>query len=150
VYEWGENAAGSQTIGPGQTVLLGPGTSRSELKTKFTGIRLKAENVQLNFNPYDKTNTDIASILKMMMFYDAIEGGEYTRLANGYQSFVDMSDLLKAGRAILIAEAADASQDTQHGAELIHHDGASTKKFAGSLDKHNTFFRFVLPVKPGK
>ncbi len=39
-----------------------------------------------------------------MMFYKHIDGQSYTRMDNEYQTFVDLSDLLKTGRAILTAE----------------------------------------------
>ena len=41
-----------------------------------------------------------------MMFYEAAGGQRYTGLWNAYQDFVDLSTLLKADRAILVAQAA--------------------------------------------
>ena len=32
-----------------------------------------------------------------MMFYNAIDGQSYTKMDNGYQTFVDLSDMLKIG-----------------------------------------------------
>ena len=44
-------------------------------------------------------------ILRTMMFYEAAGGRRYTGLTNDYQGFVDLSDLLKTDRAVLVAQA---------------------------------------------
>jgi hypothetical protein len=81
--------------------------------------------------------------LRIMMFYNAIDGQSYTKMDNGYQTFVDLSDLLKTGRAILVAEGPDQPQDKNHGAALLR----DAKSINGPTDKHITLYRFVFPVK---
>ena len=44
-------------------------------------------------------------VLRMMMFYEAAGGRRYTGLTNDYQRFVDFSELLKTGRAVLMAQS---------------------------------------------
>ena len=78
-----------------------------------------------------------------MMFFNAINGQSYTKMDNEYQSFVDLSDLLKTGRAILTAEGPDQSLQKYHGAALLRDD----KPLAGPADRHITLYRFVFPVK---
>ena len=62
---------------------------------------------------------------------------------NEYQTFVDLSDLLKTGRAILTAEGPDQSLEKYQGAALLRDE----KPLAGPADKHITLYRFVFPVK---
>ena len=38
-----------------------------------------------------------------MMFFEAADGRRQTGLVNDYQPFVDLSGLLQAGRAVLVA-----------------------------------------------
>jgi hypothetical protein len=116
------------------------------LKTLLTGKRAIFEEKyrqSQEITPYDPENKESVYILKRMMFYNAIDGLSYTRMDNGYQNFVDLSYLLKTGRAILVAEGPAAPQDKHHGAALLR-DG---KPLTGPMDKHVTLYRFVLPVK---
>ena len=80
----------------------------------------------------------------MMMFYEAAGGRGYTGLTNDYQRFVDFSELLKTGRAILVARGPDAGGDARGGAEL-RRDGCPLGQ--GPQDRHAVMYRFVLPVK---
>jgi hypothetical protein len=79
----------------------------------------------------------------MMMFYDAAGGRRYTGLWNDYQNFVDLSTLLKADRAILVAQSPAKKQD---GATLLRDD----QPLGGAQNKHITIYRFVFPVKREK
>jgi hypothetical protein len=81
-----------------------------------------------------------------MMFFDAAGGRRYTRMSNGYQNFVDLSDLLKTGRAILVAQTPVPAGEGHEGAELLR-DG---KPFAGRQAQHGTIYRFIFPVKSGQ
>ena len=81
-----------------------------------------------------------------MMFYQAAGGRRYTRLWNSYQEFVDLSDLLKTGRAILVAKTPLPAAEGHEGAELLG-DG---KPLAGRQDQHETIYRFVFPVEEGE
>lgn len=137
VYELG-------ALRPGQAARLGPMSKRSELKTLLTGRKIvfttTGDKFQQEATPYDQSSTDIPYILRMMMFFDAAGGRRYTGLWNDYQSFVDLSALLKADRAILMAQAPD---EKQAGATLLRDD----EPLDGSRNNHVTMYRFVFPVK---
>ncbi len=137
VYELG-------TLAPGQAAILDQNVKRSELKTLLTGKKaIFEEKYHQEITPYESTSTDVAYILRIMMFYNAIDGQSYTRMDNEYQTFVDLSDLLKTGRAILTAQGPDQSMEKYQGAALLRDD----KLLAGPADKHITLYRFVFPVK---
>ena len=116
VYELG-------TIGPGESARLGPMSRRSELKTLLTGRKVvfteASDKYRQEVTPYDQSSTDVPYILRMMMFYEAAGGRRYTGLWNAYQSFVDLSTLLKADRAILVAQGPGDSPEKSRGATLL-------------------------------
>lgn len=136
------------TLQPGKSARFGPLTRRSELKTYLTGrrtVKADKDSYRHESTPYDLASTDLVYILRTMMFYDEAGGYRYTGLWNDYQDFVDLSGLLNAGRAILIAEAPSENADAR-GAELFD-DG---RPLAVPKDKHRTIYRFVFPVEEGK
>ena len=95
--------------------------------------------------PYDQASVDVAYILRAMMFFEAGGGQGYTGLANGYQSFIDLSRLLKTDRAILLAQApADVTKSL--GRKVLR-DG---KVLAEQETRRDVFFRFLLPVARGE
>ena len=110
VYELG-------TIAPGESARLGPMTKRSELKTLLTGRKVvfaeTGDKYRQEATPYDQSSTDIPYILRTMMFYEAAGGRRYTGLWNAYQGFVDLSALLKADRAILVAQAPAGADESR-------------------------------------
>ncbi|HMP04847.1 MAG TPA: hypothetical protein PJ982_00725 [Lacipirellulaceae bacterium] len=54
---------------------------------------------------FDPAGVDVARIVKAMMFHDAVRGTAYTRMIHRYQSWVDLSPLLRGDQAILLARA---------------------------------------------
>ncbi len=132
------------TIEPGQSVSLGPMVKRSELKTLLTGRKIVFEEDKDKYHqqstPYDRSSVDVAYILRAMMFFEAAGSRRYTGLSGGYQNFVDLSELLKADRAILIGRAPAGN----HAAEWLRDGVPMTQK----NDEHVTMYRFVLPVSP--
>jgi hypothetical protein len=131
-------------LAPGQTAIVDQYLQRSELKTLLTGKKMIFdEKYRQEITPYDQSSTDVAYILKMMMFYNAVDGSSYTRLGNGYQSFVDLSDLLKTPRAMLIAEGSENPRDKYHGAVPL----CGNKPLTEPTNKHKTIYRFVFSVK---
>jgi hypothetical protein len=143
VYELG-------TIGPGEAARLGAMAKRSELKTLLTGRRVVfaqgTDKYQQETTPYDQSSADIPSILRMMMFYQAAGGRRYTGLWNSYQSFIDMSALLKADRAILVGQAPAERQERSQAATLLR-DG---RPLVGKENRQTTIYRIVFPVKKEK
>jgi hypothetical protein len=140
VYEVG-------TIGPGEAARIGPMTKRTELKTLLTGRKVvftaAGDKYQHESTPYDQSSTDLGYILRAMMFYDEAGGQRYTGLWNSYQSFVDLSDMLKADRAILVTQMPGNAKHDARGARLLR-DGAPLD---GAKDRHVTVYRFLFPVK---
>ena len=95
------------TLRPGESVEIGPTTRRVSLNTFMSGESMDfAESPAANAGkdgPYDRSSRDMAYVLQAMMFYDAAGGRKRTGMANDYQGFTDLSGLLKAGRAVLVA-----------------------------------------------
>ncbi|MDH3717799.1 MAG: hypothetical protein OES79_06720 [Planctomycetota bacterium] len=86
----------------------------------------------------DAQRADLSRIVNRMMFYDAAGGLEYTPLQNQYQSFVDMSDLLAAGKAVFVGRVDQAALEvTDQHANL-----------SALPDRQQTFFRFVFSLDP--
>ena len=142
---FGRSAYELDVLPPGKPIRFGAMTKRSDLKTHLTGrhaIRTEGDEYRQESTPYDQASTDLCYILRMMMFYKEAGGRRYTGLWNDYQDFVDLSDLLKTGSAILVAQApADAAN--ARGATLLG-DG---EPLAGQDDQHRVIYRFVFPVK---
>jgi hypothetical protein len=124
-------------------------SKRSELKTLLTGqkaVFAEGDKVHQTTTPFEQSSVDPAYILRAMMFYEAAGGRRYSQLWNDYQSFVDLSDLLKADRAILVAQEPVAAGDGRRAAELLR-DG---RPLDVRRDQHSTMYRFIFPVKKGK
>ena len=51
---------------------------------------------------YDRAAFDVGRIVEVMMFHERAGATNYTGLLNRYQNFVDMSNELELGRAILV------------------------------------------------
>ena len=72
-----------------------------------------------------------------MMFHERAGATNYTGLLNRYQNFVDMSNELELGRAILIGRG-------PAGAQVKINDQPAPDD---AQNRHTTIYRFVLPVK---
>jgi hypothetical protein len=143
------------TLAPGQTFDLEPGTTRSELETFLTGRRLeqdaKRKGYTQTFTPYDLLSYDVPAILRQMMFFEAAGGRRYAGVDNEYQRFVDLSDLLADGRAILVCYSRKPGQETtdKSAGALLLRDGVPLENQApdpARPDQHWTCYRFVFPV----
>lgn len=86
---------------------------------------------------------DVARLVKAMMFYQAINGPRYTSKQHRYQSFVDLSTILKQdNQAILLARCkAPGSQ------WLTGTDSSTSKPLASDQDRRWTYYRFVIKVE---
>ncbi|MHC4399291.1 MAG: hypothetical protein ACYTG0_06405 [Planctomycetota bacterium] len=141
------------TIQPGESIRIGPHLERRELESLLTGRRTVIDEEEgkprwkitprSEMTPYDRGSVDPVYVLRAMMFFKAAGGRRYTQLANGYQGFVDLSDLLKTGRAVLVGESeASTKEGEHHGAELL----CNGRPLEPSQVRHATLYRFVLPV----
>jgi hypothetical protein len=132
-------------LGPGQSAEISPASDRRDLNTFLTGRKLLGEGRQVA-TPYDQASTDVLYILRAMMFFQAAGGRRYTGLFNQYQAFVDLSGLLAADRAILVATSSAADPHrSDHGVQLLC-DGRPLENAHG---RHTTLCRFVLPIGKG-
>jgi hypothetical protein len=142
VYELG-------TVAPGEAVRIGAMSKRSELKTLLTGRKVVftsgGDKYQQEATAYDQSSADLPYILRMMMFYDAAGGRQYTGLWNTYQDFVDFSALLKSDRAILVAYPGKGKSAVAKAATL-NRDG---RPMVGDSTQV-TVYRFVFQVKKEK
>ena len=141
VYEIG-------TLEPGQSAQLGPMARRSELKTLLTGRRTvqgSGERFHQEATPYDQASYDIPYILRMMMFYEAAGGRRHVGLWNAYQDFVDLSGLLRADRAILLARSSPSKTKTTKRRPVARRPAAG--RAAGSTSHH---LSVCLPREEGE
>ncbi len=89
-------------------------------------------------SPWDPASRDIPRIVEMMMFHGAAGASSYTELDHSYQGYVDMSDHLTAGRAILCGRC-------QTAALRLTIDG---KEIDNSAQRNWTFIRLTFSVEP--
>ena len=131
-------------LAPGATVQLGPASRRSQLQAVLLGekvVRDETNKYVQQTRAYDPSSVNVPDILQAMMFYEASGGLAYTRLQNGYQGFVDCSDLLKTDRAVLVARSPRA--EAAAGAEIL----SNARPLATADDFRLSVFRFVFPVQ---
>lgn len=134
VYELGRLENGDQAQ-------LDRTSPRRELRTFLTGQRYVIKEGRHLPTPYDRASTDLGYILRAMMFHRAAGGRQYTGLHHRYQGFVDLSDLLLAGHAVLVAQAAPDAQPGPHVPRLL--DGGLP---LAAAERRLTLYRFIFPV----
>ncbi|MBN1908254.1 MAG: hypothetical protein JW818_00815 [Pirellulales bacterium] len=134
------------TLEPGASVAIENERNRVHLQTLLTDRTLAVDPNSQHFQritPYRSSSNDVDVVLREMMFYEASGGRKYAQLANAYQEFVDLSDLLDENHAILVGRA---PKTASAGATLVR-DGQPL----GNADNQQiTVFRFLFPVKTEK
>ncbi len=90
--------------------------------------------------PWNRQSFEIPRIMEMMMFYKAAGGRGYTNLLNRHEPFVDLSDHLRTGRAILVGRTEAAAT------ELIQ----DNQPLSQQPGERWTFVRLVIPVEKGE
>ncbi|MGA2255862.1 MAG: hypothetical protein ABSG53_14545, partial [Thermoguttaceae bacterium] len=138
---------------PGESVEIGPTTRRVSLNTFLSGDSMdfaESSAARSEKVAYDRSSRDMAYVLQAMMFYDAAGGRKHTGMANDYQAFTDLSGLLKAGRAILVAmppqDGSCRGGDLLRGQVPKTGESDNRQPLGNALDRHTTIYRFVLPV----
>lgn len=131
-------------LAPGEALRLAGDAPRSELRTVLTGRKYVQEEKTLRqrITPYDRASVDPEYILGVMLFHEAAGGTRYTDLSNAFQPFVDLSNLLKTDRAILVARIGRDGKPRR--AAEVRRGGES---IAGPDDQYVSIYRFVLPVE---
>lgn len=108
-----------------------PRTVRTALIARDEGQRDAAPRL-------DPLAATAPEIVYAMMFYDAIGGRAYAHAAHRYQSFLDLSRLLRGDQAILLARVADNAGSTWT---------ADDDPLASDVDRRWLYYRFVIPLK---
>jgi len=117
---------------------LQPRTVKTLLTSATAGDETITNTADDGTVPFQKAEWDIARLIKVMMFYEAINGARYTGKHHRYQSFVDLSSLLKQdNQAILLAKC------NATGSQWLVED----QPLASNQDRRWTYYRFVLKVE---
>jgi hypothetical protein len=104
------------------------------LQWRLTGRRVV--NTKEVGTTWDLNSLDASKILEIMMFHGAAGGESFTHLTNRYQSYVDLSQHLRLGRAILLGRSrSQVTQPRLDGGEVPAKD-----------QQTSTHFRVVFPV----
>ena len=109
------------------------------VETVGEGVQQQARQVVA---PYDRSSRDLWYILRMMLFYRAAGGDGYVRLWNAQFAYLDATDWLENGRAILLARA---DMDSPIGVVAIRPRGAG--ELESPRRESLTYVRVVLPVR---
>jgi hypothetical protein len=124
------------TIGPGQSVAVDP---RESLNLEYRLTERSVRDSKDISTPWDQASTDLPRIVRIMMFHEAARGRSYTGLTHRYQPYIDLTEHVRLGRAVLAGRAPwPMTQLTSGGQPLAHESGQTTL----------TFFRIVFPVQP--
>ncbi|HTQ39965.1 MAG TPA: hypothetical protein VMJ32_13130 [Pirellulales bacterium] len=122
------------TLTPGKSVAL----ESLEPQTMDTYLtKRRTVDAREEVPTYDRTSFDVPRIIEVMMFHEAAGGANYTGLLHRYQRFVDLTNQLKFGRAILVGRGPDGA--------VVQIDGQPVADDAAN--RHTSMYRFVLPVK---
>lgn len=100
-------------------------------------------NATVRTKQHDPGSQDVDAIVRKMMFYEAAGGRQHASLDNDYQGHLDLSELLKLNRAVLVGHVDNADDD---GAKLdLTVDGTPVIR---KSDRRWVFVRIVIPVAP--
>jgi hypothetical protein len=124
------------TIGAGQSVTVDP---RDSLNLEYRLTERTVQNSKDMSTPWDQATTDIPRILRMMMFHEAARGRSYTGLTHRYQPYIDLTEQVRMGRAVL------AGRCPQPFTRLMSGDQPAT---APAYEQTSTWCRIVFPVRP--
>lgn len=151
---YGEYAIPLGRVEPGQTVTVDFQRIRHNLNLLVTGssdVFKQEQHLERKGGTYNQKVTEPSYILRAMLFYRAAGGPRFTGLHHTYQEFIDLSDLLPAGRAVLVGtivppkEASESS--TEYVPDLDCRKEFSAEKSPRALPgKRDRLLRVVLPV----
>ncbi len=99
-------------------------------RRRLVNAREEAEN-------YDRGGNDLARILELMMFHGAAGGENYTGLSHRAHSYIDLSNQLELGRAILIGRGPSCAEVKLNG----------SPPSAADVSQELTMYRWVLDVE---
>jgi len=116
-----------------------PRTAKTMLTSATAGDTTITTTAEDGTVPFSLAQNDVTRLVKVMMFFRAIDGNRYTSMQSEYQSFLDMSHLLEQESvAVLLARTSAPGS----------HWESSQQPFRSDEDQTWTYYRIVLPVKP--
>jgi len=121
------------TLTPGKAVTF-DGVSPRNLEWHLS--RRRVVDTKEVVTRWDQASLEVPRILEMMMFYQAAGGAAYTGLTHRYQTYLDLSEHLRTGRAILVGRSSAADSRLAR-----DHDGWDAKRV-----RQWAFYRVVFPV----
>jgi len=124
------------TLKAGQNVTVDPQSSLN-LEWRLT-LRTVVESKDVA-TPWDQASLEVPRIVQMLMFHEAARGRSYTGLTHRYQPYVDLSEHVRLGQAVLVGRAAKPMTQLQQGGVPLA-DPQNTQTW--------TWYRLVLPVQP--
>jgi hypothetical protein len=127
---------GDRALEPGDVISLTDFPVTRYLDWHLTRRKVTSEHKDVS-TPWDRAELDVPRIVEMLMFYEAAGGQNYTRLQNRYQGFVDLSEQLRLGRAVLVGRCDKPLANLERDGRSLDEDTESSW----------TFVRVVYPVK---
>ncbi|HND55610.1 MAG TPA: hypothetical protein PLV92_24515, partial [Pirellulaceae bacterium] len=128
---------GDRELGAGDRVAMRDFIATRYLDWQLTRRQVSSEHKDVT-TPWEQESLDIPRIVEMMMFHDTAGGQGYTRLAHRYQGYLELTEHLRTGRAILVGRGRHPAMSVRHG------DGPLP---ADAFDQRWTFYRVVFPVE---
>ncbi|MEM7785513.1 MAG: hypothetical protein AAF623_19355, partial [Planctomycetota bacterium] len=126
-----------RNLEPNETIDIAAETREQNLKSLLTRrVRDSEKKNRSSASPWDPESTNANRILDIMMFYQAAGGKNYTGLTHDYQSFTDMTDYVKLGRAVLVGEIDP----------LVSILEINDQSAESSYDQSITLLRVIYPV----
>lgn len=119
---------------PGRVIDIGKDLDPQTVETYLRQVTVRGDREFAP--PFEQTSFDVPRIVEIMSCHELAGGRGYTGLDGTYQEFVDLSKLVRDGRAILIGHRPKA-------ATRLVCDGQPLDDPAGQAW---TFYRFVFPV----
>jgi hypothetical protein len=116
-----------------------PRTVRTLLTNATAGETTITDTADDGTVHFRSANRDMTRLVKVMMFFDAINGERYSEMLSRYQAFLDMSHVLEQpDMAVLVTRTKGRSSQWFDGDEPLRSD----------QDISWTYYRFVIPVGP--
>jgi hypothetical protein len=125
-----------ETLSPGETINMDlHGGKRRDLERRLTRRRVTHETKE-EISPWDAGNLDVIRTMEVLMFHEASGGQPYTKLSNRYQPYVDLTEQLRLGRAVLVGRAEKPAATWLRGEQPLQNEP----------DKSWAYYRIVFPV----
>lgn len=123
---------------PGGAIEIDARTPVRYLDWHLTRRRVSSENKDVT-TPWDEQSLDLNRIVEMMLFHGSAGGANYTRIGGRYQGYLDLTDHLRLGRAVLVGRGPQVCQPLRDGLSIVD-----------AYDRQTAFYRVVLPVRVGR